>query len=313
MAAVMDDVPKAGSSAGPSAERVLLVQGLHKDYGSVHAVRGIDFELRRGEVLGFLGPNGSGKSTTVRCILDLLRPTAGRIEVFGMDPRRDGVAIRSRLAYVPGELRLPERLTGMQIVASIGRLRGGLDARRRDELADRLKLDLSRKTRQLSTGNRRKLALLLAFLWPAELLILDEPTSGLDPLLQHEFVLMVREARDAGATVFLSSHVLSEVQRTADRVVVLRAGKIVTQGTVDELRSKARHRVEVWFEGDVAAAVADVAGLADLSVDGHHFTASLVGSIRPLLGFLAPLPVSGMLVEEPDLEEAFLDLYEEQA
>ncbi len=313
MAAVVDAVRQDGSSGGPSAERVLHVQGLYKDYGFVHAVRGIDFELRRGEILGFLGPNGSGKSTTIRCILDLLRPTAGRIEVFGMDPRRDGVAIRSRLAYVPGELRLPERSTGLQLVASIGRLRGGLDARRRDELADRLKLDLSRKTRQLSTGNRRKLALLLAFLWPAELLILDEPTSGLDPLLQHEFVVMVREARDAGATVFLSSHVLSEVQRTADRVVVLRSGKIVAQGSVDELRRKARHRVEVWFEGDVPAPVADVVGLADLSIDGHHFSASLVGSIRPLLGFLAPLPVSGMQVEEPDLEDAFLDLYDEQS
>ena len=235
----------------PTAAPLLRVRALVKDYGAVHAVRGIDLDLHRGEVLGFLGPNGSGKSTTIRCILDLLRPTSGRIEVFGMDPRRDGVAIRSRLSYVPGELRLPNRMSCAQVIASIGRLRSGFDPTRRDELAERLKLDLRRPTRQLSTGNRRKLSLLLAFLWPVDLLVLDEPTSGLDPLMQHEFVGLLREARATGATVFLSSHVLSEVQRTADRVVVLRAGRVVAQGTVEELRGRARQRVEVWFEGDV--------------------------------------------------------------
>lgn len=291
---------------------LIEVRGLVKDYGSVHAVRGIDFELRPGEILGFLGPNGAGKSTTIRCILDLLRPTAGRIEVFGMDPRRDGAAIRSRLTYVPGELRLPERRSGHALAASVGRLRGGLDQSRRDELAERLKLDLRRQTRQLSSGNRRKLALLLAFLWPAEVLILDEPTSGLDPLMQHEFVLLLREARESGSTIFLSSHILSEVQRTADRVLVLRSGKIVAQGTVDELRGRARQRVEVWFDGTVPAGLADLPGLADASVDDHRLTATLVGPIKPLLAFLADKPVKSMLVEEPDLEEAFLDLYEEK-
>jgi beta-exotoxin I transport system ATP-binding protein len=303
-----------GPPAGPTVRVAPLIEvrGLVKDYGSVHAVRGIDFELRPGEILGFLGPNGAGKSTTIRCILDLLRPTAGRIEVFGLDPRRDGAAIRSRLTYVPGELRLPERRSGHDLAASLGRLRGGLDERRRDELAERLKLDLRRQTRQLSSGNRRKLALLLSFLWPAELLILDEPTSGLDPLMQHEFVLLLREARDSGSTVFLSSHILSEVQRTADRVLVLRSGKIVAQGTVDELRGRARQRVEVWFDGMVPAGLADLPGLADASVDDHRLTATLVGPIRPLLAFLADKPVKSMLVEEPDLEEAFLDLYEEK-
>lgn len=308
----VDDEPRATPTSGASSETLLRVEGLVKDYGSVHAVRGIDFELRRGEILGFLGPNGAGKSTTIRCMLDLLHATAGRIEVFGLDPRRDGIAIRSRLTYLPGELRLPERMTGAQLAAAIGRLRGGLDIARRDELADRLKLDLGRGTRQLSTGNRRKLALLLAFLWPTELMILDEPTSGLDPLMQHEFVRMLREARDAGATVFLSSHVLSEVQRTADRVVVLRAGKIVAEGTVEELRGRARQRVEVWFEGRVPEGLSAVPGLADVTVEDRRFTASLVGSIRPVLAFLATKPVNGMLIEEPDLEDAFLDLYEEQ-
>jgi ABC-2 type transport system ATP-binding protein len=307
--------PAAGPQAKveQSTEVVLRVQGLVKNYGSVRAVRGIDIELRRGEILGFLGPNGAGKSTTIRCILDLLRPTAGQIEVFGLRPRADGVAIRSRVAYVPGELRLPERLTGAQLVDSIGHLRGGVDVARRDELAERLKLDLSRRTRQLSSGNRRKLSLLLAFGWPAELLILDEPTTGLDPLMQHEFVRLLHEARDAGSTVFLSSHVLSEVQRTADRVLVLRSGEIVVEGTVDELRNRARQRVEIWFDGVIPSGLASVPGLADATQDDHRFQASLIGPVRPLLGFLADKPVKSMLIEEPDLEDAFLDLYEEHS
>ncbi len=307
---MQDARPPAGPRS--ATELLLRVDGLVKHYGSVEAVRGIDVELRRGEILGFLGPNGAGKSTTIRCVLDLLHPTAGRVEVFGLDPHTHGVEIRRRIAYVPGELRLPERMTGAQLVASLGRMRGALDASRRDELAERLKLDLSRRTRQLSSGNRRKLALLLAFLWKAELLILDEPTSGLDPLMQHEFVLLLREARDAGASVFLSSHVLSEVQRTADRVVVLRSGKVVAEGTVDELRGRVRQRIEVWFDGERPDGIADVAGLEDLVIEDHRFTAHLSGPVQPVLRFLADKPVKGLLMEEPDLEEAFLDLYEEQ-
>jgi ABC-2 type transport system ATP-binding protein len=299
---------QSGSSAEPPA---LRITGLVKDYGRVHAVRGIDLEVRRGEVYGFLGPNGSGKTTTIRCLLDLLRPTAGRIEVLGLDPRRDGVVLRGRIAYVPGELRLPERQTGDQLVAAIGRLRGGLDARRKRELAERLDLDLSRRLRDLSSGNRRKVALLLAFLSKAELLVLDEPSNGLDPLMQHEFLRLVREAREAGITIFLSSHVLSEVQRAADRVAVLRAGTIVAMGTVDELRGRARQRVEVWFRDEPPASErAALPSLVDQLVEGRHFAALLAGPIQPLLEVLARHPVVSMLVEEPNLEEAFLDLYE---
>ncbi len=290
----------------------LRITGLVKEYGKVQAVRGIDLEVRRGEVFGFLGPNGAGKSTTIRCILDLLFPTRGRIEVLGLDPHANGVAVRSQVAYVPGELRLPDRTTAAELVASIGRLRGGLDPGRCDELAERLGLDLERRIRDLSSGNRRKVSLLLAFLANAELLILDEPTSGLDPLVAHEFLRLVREERDRGRTVFLSSHVLSEVQRAADRVAVLSAGKIVAMGTVEELRSRARQRVEVWFEGDPPTAeLAGLPGLAEPTVDGHRFSAILAGPIQPLLEVLARHRVASMLVEEPDLEEAFLDLYAE--
>ncbi len=229
---------------------VIRLEGLIKHYGDVEAVRGIDIEVQPGEVYGFVGPNGAGKSTTIRCLLDLIRPTAGRIEVLGLNPRTDGVAVRGRIGYVPGELRLPDRMTSAEFLASIGRLRGAIDPARRDAIVDRLRIDLGRKMRDLSSGNRRKVALLLAFATRSDLLILDEPTSGLDPLMQHEFLGMVREARADGATVFLSSHVVSEIQRASDRVAVLRAGKIVAQGTVDELRGRARQRVEVWFVND---------------------------------------------------------------
>jgi len=288
----------------------LRISGLVKDYGRTHAVRGIDLEVQRGEVFGFLGPNGSGKTTTIRCILDLLRPTAGQIEVLGLDPQREGVAVRRRVAYVPGELRLPERQTGYQLVAAIGRLRGGLDVERARQLAERLDLDLSRRLRDLSTGNRRKVALLLAFTSTAELLVLDEPTNGLDPLIQHEFLRLVREAREAGTTIFLSSHVLSEVQRAADRVAVLRVGKVVALGTVDELRGRARQRVDIWFDGPPPTAeLGALPGLVDQLVEGRRFAAILAGPIQPLLDVLARHKVVSMLVEEPDLEEAFLDLY----
>jgi ABC-2 type transport system ATP-binding protein len=289
----------------------IRIAGLVKHYGRVQAVNGIDLEVRRGEVFGFLGPNGAGKTTTIRCILDLLRPTSGLIQVQGLDPRRDGPTVRSLVAYMPGELRLPERPTGHQLVASIGRLRGGFDPALKRQLAERLGLDLGRRLRELSSGNRRKVALLLAFLSNAPLLVLDEPTNGLDPLLQHEFLKMVREARDRGTTVFLSSHVLSEVQRVADRVAVVRAGRIVAQGTVGELRGRALVRVDAWFAGEPPrAALAAIPGLEQQVVDGRRLSAILTGPVQPLLTVFAEHPVEHLLVEEPGLEDAFLGLYE---
>jgi ABC-2 type transport system ATP-binding protein len=289
----------------------LRVQGLVKDYGSVHAVRGIDLDVQPGEVFGFVGPNGAGKSTTIRCILDLLRPTSGVVEVFGLDPRRHGVAMRQRVAYIPGELRLPERLTARRFLESIGRLRGGFDRHRLRQLAERFQLDLGRSIRQLSSGNRRKVSILSAFLTDVDLLILDEPTSGLDPLMQHEFSALVRERRAAGVTVFLSSHILSEVQRVADRLAVLRGGIIVAEGTVSEIRGRARQRVEVFFETDAPAGLATLPGIEHPTIDGRRFAATLSGPVRPLIDALAGQPVATMLIEDPDLEDAFLDLYSE--
>jgi ABC-2 type transport system ATP-binding protein len=293
------------------AESVLNIEGLVKRYGgSVEAVRGIDLDIRAGEVFGFLGPNGAGKSTTIRCVLGLLAPTAGRMTAFGVDLVHDGVAVRKRIAYVPGELRLPERMTGAQLAATIGEMRGGFEVGRQHQLVERLTIDMERPIRSLSTGNRRKIALLLAFASNADLLILDEPTSGLDPLMQREFLVLVREAKARGATTFLSSHVLSEVQHIADRVAVLRSGKVVATGTVDELRRSARQRVEVWFEDQPSVdEFAGIAGLAEVRMDDGRLTAVLTGSVQPLLQCLVKHRVASILVEEPDLEDAFLDLY----
>src|SRR6478752_1276285 len=262
---------------GGAPSEPLQIRGLVKSYGSVRAVRGIDLAVRAGEVFGFVGPNGAGKSTTIRCILDLLRPTTGEINVFGRDPRIDGARIRERVAYVPGELRLPERLTGRQFLRSIGRLRARFEAGRMDELAERFTLDLDRPIRQLSSGNRRKVSVLSAFLSDADLLILDEPTGGLDPLMQHEFLQLVRERRAAGATVFLSSHILSEMQSIAARMAVLRAGRIVAAGTVNEVRGLARQRVEVWFDTDAPAGLAALPGIGQVVIDGRRFAAVLTG------------------------------------
>ena len=201
-------------------------------------------------------------------------------------------------------------MTSRQLVDSVGRLRGDVDKSRVEAIADRLQIELDRPTRDLSSGNRRKVALLLAFAPNPDLLILDEPTSGLDPLMQHEFLGMVAEAREAGATVFLSSHVLSEVQRAADRVAVLRAGRIVTQGTVDELRGRARQRIEVWFADDVDGSELNaLPGLEDQVVDGRRLAATLSGPVDPVLAVLARHRVASLVVEEPNLEDAFLELY----
>ncbi|HEX2883166.1 MAG TPA: ABC transporter ATP-binding protein [Candidatus Limnocylindria bacterium] len=287
----------------------LRVTGLVKSYGDVQAVRGIDLAVEPGEVFGFVGPNGAGKSTTIRCILDLLRPTAGEIRLFGEDPRTAGAGLRERVAYVPGELRLPERMTARQFLTSIGRLRTRFERDRIGELGERFKLDLDRRMRDLSSGNRRKVSVLSAFLTDADLLVLDEPTGGLDPLMQHEVLRLVRERRDAGATVFLSSHILSEVQRVADRMAVLRAGRIVASGTVNEVRGLARQDVEIWFETDVPPELATLPGIEDARIEGRRFTAVLTGSARPLIDALYGRGVTSILIQEPDLEEAFLRLY----
>jgi ABC-2 type transport system ATP-binding protein len=292
---------------------VIRCDALDKRFGDVVALDQLQLEVPEGEVVGFLGPNGAGKSTTIRILLDLARPDAGRVEVLGKDPRVGGPALRRRIGYVPGELRLDERLTVAQTLNSWAHLRGGgVDAAVLDQLCERLSLDPRRETRGLSSGNRRKVGLIGAFMAKPELLILDEPTGGLDPLIQAEFALMVEEARSDGATVFLSSHVLSEVQRVATHVIVIRRGRTVASGAVDELRENARQPFTAWFAVDPPEAeLRAVLGVSDLVVRGREVSGVVEGPPAALLAVLGRSRVEHLHWPEPDLEDAFLRFYED--
>jgi ABC-2 type transport system ATP-binding protein len=288
--------------------------GVHKHFGAVRALDGLDLEVERGLVVGYLGPNGAGKSTTIRILLDLARADRGTVEVLGEDPRAAGPALRRRIGYLPGELRLDDRLTVEETLRSWTRLRDEqVDEAYVAELCERLDLDRTRATRTLSSGNRRKVGLVGAFMARPELLVLDEPTGGVDPLVQAEFLALAAEVRAEGRTVFLSSHVLSEVQRLADAVIVLRAGRAVASGSVDDLRRAARQPFSVWFEGDAPAdALRRVPGVAQLEIRGAEARGVVEGSPNELLALLAAHPVAHLLMPEPDLEEAFLRYYEEE-
>lgn len=220
----------------PLSEQVIEIEDLVKSFGSFRALDGLDLRLGRGEVLGFLGPNGAGKSTTIRTLLGLLRADSGTMRLFGQDPWKHSVELHKRLAYVPGDVSLWPSMTGGEAIELLGELRGGLDGRRREETIERLELDPTKRGRQYSKGNRQKVALVAALASDAELLILDEPTSGLDPLMEDVFQQLVREAVDRGASVLLSSHIMSEVENLADRVSVIRAGRIIYDATMPELR-----------------------------------------------------------------------------
>src|SRR6516165_2981503 len=234
-----------------TAPPVIATSGLTKDYGSGRGLFGLDLEVRQGEVFGFLGPNGAGKSTTMRLLLDLIRPTSGSARVLGLDTRGQSVEIRRRVGFLPGDWALYPKLTGRVVLDYLARLRGGVDPRVRDSLVARFDADLGRPIRQLSTGNRQKLGLVQAFMHEPELLILDEPIAGLDPLVQQSFHTLLREVSAPGRTVFLSSHTLSEVERVAERVGVLRRGRLVVGDSLEKLRKVALQRLEIEFGGAV--------------------------------------------------------------
>ncbi len=294
------------------ADLAISTKDLVKTYGrGSRGLAGLDLEVKTNEVYGFLGPNGAGKSTTIRILLDLIRPTAGTVEVLGLDPRADGVALRRRIGYLAGDFVVDGRQTSRQLLTYLGNLRGGVPAARIAGLADRLGLELDRPIRGLSKGNRQKAGIVQAFMHSPELLVLDEPTSGLDPFLQQEFVRLVQEARREGATVFMSSHVMSEVQQTADRVGIIRDGRLVAVEGVESLRSHALRSVTVTFAGafDVAD-LAGVPGFTDLSVTGSTVRGRLSGHTDELVKAASRYTVQDLLCEEPDLEEIFFHYYE---
>ncbi|MGB3374404.1 MAG: ABC transporter ATP-binding protein [Microbacterium sp.] len=301
------------------------VHALHKRYGQSIALHELDLQVRPGTVFGLIGPNGAGKTTTLRTLVDVIRPTSGTVRVLGDEPRRGGPALRRRIGYVPGELHLEGRVSGHRLLAFYAEVSGEPDgagailATARD-FADRLGVDLNRPVRMLSKGNKQKVGLIQAFMHRPELLILDEPTSGLDPLMQREFLAMVREARDAGQTVLLSSHVLSEIQQTADEVAVLAAGRIVASGDVASLRLGSVRRVRARITGadagaaDVRSGFEGIPSIESLEVgsatdDSVELSATIAGAIDPFVKALARYEVRDLTVEEPDLEESVLRLY----
>jgi ABC-2 type transport system ATP-binding protein len=287
---------------------VIHCEGLTKHYGATVAVDGLTLDVDEGEVLGVLGPNGSGKTTTIRLLLGLIRPTAGSVSVFGLDAQREAVAIHKQVAYVPGEAALWPTLTGQETLHLFAELHGSVDAAYRDELIARFDFDPTKKARAYSKGNRQKVVLIAALASRAKLLVLDEPTSGLDPLMEQTFRACVREAQQRGQTIFLSSHILSEVEAAADRVAILRAGKLVESGSMDELRISSAVRVELLFAAKPPA-LAEVKGITEVEVDGKRVRCHVTGPIQPLLDALDGHSVVEMLSHEPSLEELFLAHY----
>jgi ABC-2 type transport system ATP-binding protein len=289
-------------------------QGLTKRYGSSRGIEDVSFTINEGEVFGFLGPNGAGKTTTIRTLMGLLRPTAGSARIGGLDCWEQSVEVKRLVGYLPAELSLDPNLTGGQILEYFGHLRGGVDQAYLKQLVERLGLDPTRKFRQYSSGNKRKIGVVQAFMAKPRLLILDEPTNGLDPLNQQEFDRMVREVRDEGRTVFLSSHILGEVEQTCDRVGIIREGRLVRVGGVAELRDIKRHDVTITFVGEVPlGAFTSLPGVeqAEALPDGHTLRLSVSGGLDGVVKAAAQYPITGLTSQEPSLEEIFLRYYED--
>jgi ABC-2 type transport system ATP-binding protein len=286
----------------------LRTEGLTKCFGDVVALDHLDLEVAQGEVVGYLGPNGAGKTTTIRLLLGLSRPTEGRAEIFGLDCQRQPAEIHRRLAFVAGEANLWPSLTGAETLALLGRVHGQVDAAYRDELIERFDLDPTKKVRAYSKGNHQKIILIAALMVRPDLLVLDEPTSGLDPLMEQAFRHCVGEARDRGQTVFLSSHMMSEVEALCDRVGILRDGRLVEVGTLAEMRHLSALTVEARFDSTIPD-LSVVPGVSAVVADGSIVRCQVRGSIDPLVKVLAAAGVTELLSREPSLEELFLAQY----
>lgn len=302
----------------PMNTLAIEAKNLTKNYGRRTALHGIDLGVESGTVFGVIGPNGAGKTTTMRLLLDIIRPTAGEVRVLGCDPRTGGASLRREIGFLPGELRLEGRVRGGELLRHYADISGTVAPGTIERLAERLDVDLSRPVRTLSKGNKQKLGLVQAFMHRPRLLVLDEPTSGLDPLIQQEFLSWVREARAEGQTVFLSSHVLSEIQQVADEVAILRDGSVVTVSSVDRLRETALRHVRVAVasgtEKPVLAAIDRVPGVdgvrATIEADRVVIHATSTAEINDLVRELAKHQLLDLVLEEPDLEESILRYYE---
>lgn len=290
---------------------VIRLDKLSKTYGSRLGLVELDLTVRAGEVFGYLGPNGAGKSTTIRLLLDLIRPTGGRAWLFDRDAREHAVELHRRIGYLAGDFVVDRRQRVDECLTFLAALRGGIRRQRIEELAARLDLDLSARIKTLSKGNRQKVGLVQAFMHQPDLLILDEPTSGLDPLVQQAFLDLVREAKTAGQTVFMSSHIMTEVEAVADRVGIIREGRLVALDTVARLRDHSVHRFDVTFAGPIdQVAIAALPGVSDLTIDGPTARFALATNPDDLIRVLARHRIVSLRASEPDLEEVFLAHYQ---
>lgn len=298
-----------------SEELALMARGLTKSYGKVRALRGVNLEVRRGEIFGFLGPNGAGKTTTIRCLLDLIRPGGGMVRVLGLDPQVDSVAVRAHVGYLPGELSMEDNLKVERQLRYYNDLRGNkIDWGFVKQLAQRLDLDLNRSIKNLSKGNKQKVGVVQALMHRPKLLLMDEPTSGLDPLMQQEVYRLLKEAQAEGATVFFSSHIIGEVETLAERVAIIRQGVIIEEANPKQLVSMSLRRVQVRFKEVVdPAPLAEVDGITLLAEsNGILARLQVEGEMDGLIKALAAFPVSDFAVERPSLEEIFLTYYKGQ-
>ena len=289
---------------------IIQTEQLTKYYGRHRGIEDVDLEVGEGEIFGFLGPNGAGKTTTLRTLLDLIRPTRGRSWVFDIETTVDPVAIHRRIGYIPGEFALYDGLTGGQTVEYFANLRGGVDRAYQASLIERFDLDPTRRYKEYSKGNKQKVGLVIALQHQPELLMLDEPTSGLDPLIQQSFFELVREARTEGRTVFLSSHILSEVERTCDRAAIIREGRLARVDRVEALRDLAHHQVELRFSGPIPAAEFEsLPGVSHVTADQHVLRMRVSGPITPVVRAAARFELLDFVSREPTLEETFLAEY----
>jgi ABC-2 type transport system ATP-binding protein len=293
---------------------IIQAEKLTKFYGQHRGIVEVDLEVQEGEAFGFLGPNGAGKTTMIRTLLDHIRPTSGRARIFGIDTTEDPVAIHRRIGYLPGEFVLYDKLTGGQTLEYFANLRGGVDKDYQAGLIQRLDVDPTRKFREYSKGNKQKIGLIIALQHRPELLLLDEPTSGLDPLIQQEFYGVIREAKAEGRTVFLSSHILSEVEKTCDRVAIIRDGRLVRVDRTAALRDLAHHTVELVFTDHVpVAAFSALPGVSDVVAEDHILRMRVSGSITPVVRAAAQYDLADFVSREPSLEETFLAEYGKEA
>jgi ABC-2 type transport system ATP-binding protein len=294
----------------PTTADMLRFDGVTKRFGKTVALDDVTLTIERGEVVGLLGPNGAGKTTALRILLGLIQPTEGRATVYGHDTWREPVVVHQRLAYVPSEFNVWPNLTGGQILDLLGAVHGNYDSRVRAEYTERFAFDPNKKGRAYSKGNRQKIALIAALMTRADLLVMDEPTSGLDPIMEQEFQKVLREAKERGQTILLSSHVLSEVEAACDRVAILRGGRLVEYGTLADLRHLSARTLEATFRGGVPQ-LSDVAGVEDVVVRDNHISLRFTGSADPLIKTLAQTEITSLQVREPTLEQLFHSYYDE--